>query len=520
MREYYRKLPAHLPLLLLCAGLSACSMDRLRSLIKPSSSAENVVAQARVSQPCPADDSETTAARAHGVSLVKDIYSGPKGSDPALLIRVGEYIFFSADDGKHGRELWKSNGTAACTVMVRDINSLRAPSSGVTAALLTGNGSPSSLTSIGTTLYFAANDGLHGKELWKSDGSTAGTVMLKDINTSADGSAEASAYPAYLTDVDGRLFFTADDGKHGTELWRSDGTADGTRLVYDIYLGENGSSPSNLTVIDGTLYFTANDNTHGNEIWKSDGTAAGTNMLTDINPKGSSYPSAFTRVGKSLFFIADDGVNGRELWKSDGTVAGTKMVTDINTSPGINGGKSVTSGLLVINDRVYFSADDGRNGVELWTSDGTPEGTRMVRDINPASSNPAEMTNVAGILYFTADDGIHGVELWKSDGTENGTVMVRDINSHPDIKGGSSYPTALTASQGRLYFVADSGDGGGEELWISDGSDSGTIMIKNISSDQTTNAGGSNPRDLIDIDGTLYFSAYKVSLGRELYRYK
>lgn len=523
MRVPLRKFSARFSLPLLCLSLSACTNTKFfANLNKYFTHSSTTVSRAHSSS---ASQSLTSASQScpelndsgHGIALVKDIYAGAKGSDPALMMRFGNYVYFSADDGVHGRELWKSNGTPACTAMVMDINRHRPPSATDADTVLTGNASPSSLTAIGTTLYFAANDGQHGKELWKSDGTAAGTALLKDINVST---AEADAFPAYLTAVDGRLFFTANDGEHGTELWLSDGTSAGTRLVYDIRLGTAGSSPSSLTVSDGTLYFTANDGRHGNELWKSDGTAAGTVMLSDINLQGSSHPSALTSLGKTLFFIADDGVNGRELWRTDGTAAGTRMVTDINTSPAINGGKSIASGLLVVNGRLYFSADDGRNGVELWTSDGTAQGTHMVRDINPTSSNPAELTAVNGMLYFTADDGLHGVELWKSDGTESGTIMVRDINVHPDIKNGNSYPTALTAANERLFFVADSGNGNGEELWVSDGTASGTVMIRDISKDNTINAGGSSPRDLVDIGGTLYFTAYRAEHGRELYRYR
>jgi ELWxxDGT repeat protein len=134
--------------------------------------------------------------------------------------------------------------------------------------------------------------------------------MVKDINPGS-----ASSYPGHLTDVNGTLFFTANDGTHGSELWKSDGTATGTVLVADINPGSTGSNPTSLTNVNGRLYFAANDGTHGEELWQSDGTPAGTNMVADIIPGSTgSYPSGLTNVNGTLFFAANDGVHGTELW--------------------------------------------------------------------------------------------------------------------------------------------------------------------------------------------------------------
>src|SRR5262245_29252083 len=199
--------------------------------------------------------------------------------------------------------------------LLRDINPTSLPSN------------PSDLVVIGSTTYFSAGDGIHGRELWKNDGTAAGTSMVADINPGS-----ASSNPGELTNVNGTLFFTADDGTHRNALWKSDGTAAGTVLVKD-FAPSGGRYPNNLTNVNGILYFAANDGVgsggHGLELWKSDGTTAGTVMLKDINPGGASFPIDLTNVNGTLFFTANDGTSVAELWKSDGTTAGTVMVKDI-----------------------------------------------------------------------------------------------------------------------------------------------------------------------------------------------
>ena len=434
--------------------------------------------------------------------MVENIANAATSSFPDRLTAVGNTLFFKATNGQNGFELWKSNGTSSGTVMVKDINS---------GSLGQATSNPNHLTEMGGTLYFSAMDtSNNGHQLWKSDGTASGTVMVTAINSG--GTANPGIHTDGFVVMNNNLYFSADDGPNGVELWKSDGTASGTVMVKDITSGSAGSfsyTPAvKPVVMNNELYFNANDGINGYELWKSDGTASGTVMVKDINIGGSdSFPQHLTVVGNTLYFDANDGTNGNELWKSDGTASGTVMVKDI--AP-IGTSASSPQYLTGIGNTLYFQATDGTNGIELWKSDGTASGTVMVQDINSggSGSSPKYLTVVDNTLYFQATDGTNGNELWKSDGTASGTVMVQDIHSSA---ASSSYPQHLTAFGNTLYFQAD--DGYGTELWKSDGTASGTVMVQNIGS----GSGGSLPRYLTAVGNTLYFSATDGTNGYELW---
>ena len=421
---------------------------------------------------------------------IQDINSGGSTSNPSYLTAVGNTLYFQASDGTNGAELWKSDGTSSGTVMVKDIVSG------------SGHSIPSYLVAVGDTLFFSADDATNGRELWKSDGTAAGTSLVKDINS-------GSSHPGQLTAVGNTLYFIATDGTNGAELWKSNGTSSGTVMVKDIYNGSSTSSLSSLTAVGNTLYFVANDGTNGPELWKTDGTSSGTVIVKDIDPGASgSSPSFLTAVGSTLYFEADDGTNGAELWKSDGTSSGTVMVKDI--IPGASG--SGPSRLSAIGSTLYFQADDGTNGAELWKSDGTSNGTVMVKDINPGSgtswAGDHGIIAVGNTIYFRADDGTNGAELWKSDGTSAGTMMVKDINSG----GSASSPWMYAIVGSTFYFQANDGTNG-FELWMSDGTSAGTKMVKDISS----GSGSSYPGELTVAGDVLYLKADDGNNGKELW---
>jgi ELWxxDGT repeat protein len=179
------------------------------------------------------------------------------------------------------------------------------------------------MTVAGDTLFFVADDGVTGRELWKTDGTEGGTILVRDINEGPENSGVS-----YLTDVAGVLLFSAgtrtDDGTLNRALWRSDGTAAGTEMVKDIYI----TSPD-MTAIGSTAYFSGRGESTGIELWKTDGTEEGTTLVRDIDLDDSSFPDELTSCNGILYFVAYDPLYSRELFRSDGTYLGTELVYDV-----------------------------------------------------------------------------------------------------------------------------------------------------------------------------------------------
>ena len=392
--------------------------------------------------------------------------------------------------------------------LVKDIN----PGGGGTWVFTAG--------ALGSAVYFSAYDGAHGEELWVSDGTAAGTYMVKDIwpDTTPDDTSAYSSMPDLFTAAGSSMYFAASGREEpgspyndDYEVWVSDGTDGGTYSL-DIWAGVTSSGPSNLVSMGGSLFFSAYDETYGNEVFKATGGSA--SVLEDIEPDaGNSMPQHLTVVTLSgpsdrLFFSASDTANGRELWMSSG--AGASMITNIATGFGSSDPHDIEG----FGGKAYFGASDDFNGDELWVSDGTEANTTMLKDINlSGSSSPGNLTAVGSLLFFLADDGTNGRELWKTDGTSSGTEMVKDL-----VEGSGGSPIqSLTNLDGTLFF-ANSTAADGTELWTSDGTADGTVMLKNIRpGPDSALPVGSDPPELVVAKGMLFFNANDGVNGAELW---
>ena len=418
--------------------------------------------------------------------LLKDVNTSLDGT-PTYVLTIGNTVFFSAIDPALGRELWKTDGTVAGTVLVKDI------------ASGTSGSSPTEFCNLNGILFFAAN-GPGGRELWKSDGTPEGTKQVADINPNG-----ASSSPFGMFALGNTVYFKATDGQTGDELWKSDGTPGGTKLVKDINPLAASSQPGAFIGLNNTVFFIANDGTHGRELWKTNGTPAGTVMVKEINLNGNTDPAFLTVFNNALYFNANT-----LLYKSDGTEAGTIIVPiiDIATGERALGPNSLT---VANNTLFFFALSNPTHSQELWKVT-TEDVASVVADIRPGplGSEPRMLTAASGQLFFTADDGIHGRELWKSDGTTAGTVLVQDLVVGVE-DAGIEQINVFRAVRGSDLFFSSYGPGG-LELRRSDGTVNGVVNLRDIG---PTN---SNPNEFIKMGNFTYFVADDGKTGRELWK--
>lgn len=391
-------------------------------------------------------------------------------------------------------------------------------------------------------LFFAANDGIHGDELWVYENSEV--RLLKDINEGPKGSEIQ-----HMHIVGGKVIFTAKTDAYGTEWWISDGSAEGTELLADINIGSSGgvyasyfNPAEGFIVYNDELYFTGITN-GDHELWKTDGTAEGTKLVKNIASFVSSYPGSYAVFNNELYFSCrqglwkTDGSSGgtvlvedkdpedvfgfepaglfatddylimmqnNNLWISDGTSSGTKKIADFESINLNWGGPRFT----YVNGIVLFPADDGITGDELWRTDGTAAGTRLVKDVWPGSEGYAPQNTVLfkNRLFYKGDDGETDIELFVSDGTEAGTHLFYEFS---ESGSGFSLPTEIVADEHFIYMNA--GRAFSKELWVTDGKAINTFEI------DINPSGESRPNSFYLFDNKLFCFAHTNENGFEPY---
>ena len=425
-----------------------------------------------------------TTIKAGKPSLVT--WHGLEGTGVGVDIPTG--MLLTQEDSAHGIELWFTDGTPAGTHLVRDIN----PGS--------ESGGPAWYHRVGNVAVFRASDGIHGSEVWRSDGTDAGTYMLADIGPGKQGFGGDAVFSGVV--LDGVLYFAADDTVSGRELWRTDGTREGTFLVADIVPGYAGSDPADLTVAAGRLYFSL----YTDGLWVSDGTSSGTRKIADV-----IVARCCTVAGNAVFFSANDEVHGIELWRAVGETAA--MVANLNTAiVGGQDGPSDPDYLTARGDSVLFIArtpatspnTGSPTDCKLFRA-GASGGATALKNFQ-INCSLQKIINLPGGMMFSFPSSVSPApgqpgELWVTDGTAAGTMPL-DLN-------GLYYSTVLLddyhfkvayGPNGEAYFFGTVGSGQPDKIWRTDGTRAGTRVFADLSS-------RSAQQEIIWFNGQVYFDA-------------
>lgn len=402
-------------------------------------------------------------------------FAGRPGS--FVFHAVGEKLYFSAYDDSLGWEIWQSDGTPSGTKILKELN----PGAGSGFSYFR-----ISFSDLNNKLFVLLERPRFGRtEIYVSEGTEESTLKIEaDVfPIQYKGFVRSGEYVYFNANDDD--FRNEDPAVYGQELWRTDGTIAGTSIVKDINPGLSSSRVQYMTDFNGTLFFGADNGVDGLEFWKTDGTESGTTMVADLNPDGSSNPKPGFVVDDRLYFSANDGgASGRELWSTDGSLEGTSLLADINQTENASSWFEEVEGFAIANDKLFLSVakinSNEFGGVnsreaELFVSDGTRTGTKRLLDINIGGNDQVEkLIEADGFVFFSADDGVHGKELWRSDGTVDGTFLVYDLTPGEV----SSYIREMKYANGKLYMlVAHPVNDGYDSLWVSDGTIAGTLEL-------------------------------------------
>ena len=423
-----------------------------------------------------------------GAQLIKDINTstelrGSAAQDRVQPVDLASGKLLVMNDGVHGDELWITDGTPTGTRMVRDI--------------WPGPDSPyiQQFVLMGGIAYFWANDGVNGAELWRSDGTTAGTRIVVNIGAGSTGAGSYNLPGRALVVAGGVLYFAASDAM-GLELWRSNGTADGTYRVRDINTGDSGSDIQQLIASGSRVFFGATDG-QGFEPWVSDGTEAGTVRISNVRP-GAEGSGAWFRAaaGGVVFFTADNGLSGTELWRVNEDGSNAAMVADINAATGSN-----PQGVFAVGNRVVFTAVSGTPSSDtnnLYSAGATGGVTLLAAA--PVGAAPDYVIMIGSRAgFYLSENGNSTQPYWVTDGTAAGTAQL-------NIQAGLGFFNSHEASaqgNGEAFFYAPDNFGGAPDIWRTDGTVAGTRAF--LDRQSISGLGGGF---LVYFNGRVYFPSY------------
>ncbi|HYV95228.1 MAG TPA: T9SS type A sorting domain-containing protein [Chitinophagales bacterium] len=386
------------------------------------------------------------------------------GSNAGFVIKLRDHVYlFRAMSSSYGYEPYVTDGTQAGTFLLKDINA--------------GNESSYSnwFYRISDTLcLFYANDGNanHGNELWRSNGTTAGTYMVTDLTPGAPSSS------IWFSDMylDNKTFFTTHDSNWIGSLYVTDGSTLGTTQILTGFNAANPQSGNVIAVANGIAYFYVTVGPYSDlHLWRTDGTVIGTYELTDLNVTPGNQTFGAT-LGNDYLFSARDSVTGQELWKTDGTIIGTALLKDLN--PGMASSYADIPHLL--GNKIIFLANPNNTTTALWVTDGTPSGTYPLGDstIFPSLSLCWIVGRADSNIYFGISD-YYSSTMWKTDGTIPGTVQVHTFPCNNCGFGSGTNADTLAEAYGLKFFVFGEAQyiGALGSIWATDGTDAGTYQV-------------------------------------------
>ena len=406
---------------------------------------------------------------AQSIALLKDINPGANPSTPAEFFKLDGKLYFNANNPNYGTELWSTDGTSGGTNLVLDINPGTASS--LPTSLLNYNNKLHFKTLIGATGLYSY-DSSTGSATLIPGMPTASNFLVAEGKIFFRQNNKLSYFSqGAVTEIDTPAIVNGQMGAVNSKIITGASATSGTNnLQLYVYDGTNlsllkvinpntSSNPQNFFYSSSlnTLFFTAGSNTAGFELWKTDGTADGTIQVKNINAgTSSSFPGSFKQIGNKVFFVANNGSAGNELWVTDGTEEGTVLVKDIN--PGSSA--SSPSSLVELNGKLYFLASDDSGEARLWESDGTADGTKMTLELKPGYTNfvLGKMEEYNGALYLSAKLSVsQGQELYKIEippqnlNVEN--LSKKEISIYPNPTSGKLFFNGLEKGTYDLYNI-------------------------------------------------------------------